>query len=239
MNERYRELTVMEQIAAHDKGMGHAEAQVMKDSFEDPVEFSKALQIMATKRKHYFLFDVETTGLPKSWQAPLKDFDNWPRIVQIAWLRYDAEGHELSRGNRIIKPEGYSIPKAASDIHGITTEIAIEQGRPAGSVFSEVYQEMKLVQVLVAHNINFDSKVLGSEFLRYCMPRIDPPLQRFCTMLSTVQFCDLPKHKWPKLVELHRKIFGEGFAGEHDAMADIEATARCFWELKFRGIIKV
>ena len=31
----------------------------------------------------YLIFDTETTGLPKNWKAPLTDFDNWPRMVQL------------------------------------------------------------------------------------------------------------------------------------------------------------
>ena len=33
----------------------------------------------------YLIFDTETTGLPKNWNAPVSDIDNWPRCVQIAW----------------------------------------------------------------------------------------------------------------------------------------------------------
>jgi hypothetical protein len=38
-------------------------------------------------------FDTETTGLPKYWKAPVTDTENWPRMVQLAWLLYDSEGN--------------------------------------------------------------------------------------------------------------------------------------------------
>lgn len=41
----------------------------------------------------YLFFDTETTGLPKNYKAPASDSDNWPRLVQIAWSIYDAEGN--------------------------------------------------------------------------------------------------------------------------------------------------
>jgi len=36
----------------------------------------------------YLFFDTETTGLPKNWKAPIEDLNNWPRLVQLAWLEW-------------------------------------------------------------------------------------------------------------------------------------------------------
>lgn len=44
----------------------------------------------------YLIFDTETTGLQKNWKAPVSDIDNWPRLVQIAWLQCDNSGNVLS-----------------------------------------------------------------------------------------------------------------------------------------------
>ena len=41
----------------------------------------------------YLIFDTETTGLPKSWNAPITDTDNWPRCIQIAWQLHDNMGN--------------------------------------------------------------------------------------------------------------------------------------------------
>ncbi len=43
----------------------------------------------------FLFFDTETTGLPRNWQAPLEDLDNWPRLVQLAWLLMDENGKEV------------------------------------------------------------------------------------------------------------------------------------------------
>ena len=48
----------------------------------------------------YLIFDTETTGLPKKWNAPLTDSDNWPRCVQISWQIHDQGGGLIS--NRTI-----------------------------------------------------------------------------------------------------------------------------------------
>jgi len=38
----------------------------------------------------FLIFDTETTGLPKNFNAPITDVDNWPRCVQIAWQLHDS-----------------------------------------------------------------------------------------------------------------------------------------------------
>ena len=78
----------------------------------------------------YLIFDTETTGLPQNWKAPLTDFSNWPRCVQLAWQVHDVEGKLMEVKNYIIKPESYDIPVNAEKIPGISTERAIKQGMP-------------------------------------------------------------------------------------------------------------
>jgi DNA polymerase III subunit epsilon len=59
-------------------------------------------------------------------------------------------------------------------------------------------------------------------------------------MLSSTEYCRIPGpygFKWPKLTELHLKLFGEGFDEAHNAAVDINATEKCFWEMKARGVI--
>ena len=88
----------------------------------------------------YLFFDTETTGLPKKYDAPSSDLDNWScRLVQLPWIMKDENQTLLSQGDFIIKPEGFEIPKESSNVHGITTEIALEKGKDLKKVreFSE------------------------------------------------------------------------------------------------------
>ena len=85
----------------------------------------------------YLIFDTETTGLPHNWKAPLTDFNNWPRCVQLAWQVHDLEGKLMEVKNYIIKPESYDIPFNAEKIHGISTERANKQGIPLTQVLLE------------------------------------------------------------------------------------------------------
>jgi DNA polymerase III subunit epsilon len=188
----------------------------------------------------YLFFDTETTGLPISWKAPVNDLNNWPRLVQLAYLFYDRNGKILSSGDFIIRPDGYIIPAEASQIHGISTEKAMEEGKALLPVLQEFQSLIDESEYLVAHNISFDEKIVGAEFLRNQMPDSFTSKRKICTMQGTTNYCKIIGpygYKWPKLSELHYKLFGENFEEEHNAAVDIHATAKCFWELRRLGKI--
>ncbi len=188
----------------------------------------------------YLFFDTETTGLPKNWKAPVSDLNNWPRLVQLAWLVYDTAGNEISSGDCIIKPEGFTIPLDSSKIHGISTEKAIKEGQNLQTVLKEFEKLINQAKYLVAHNISFDEKIVGAELLRNNMPNSIPAKNKICTMEKSTNFCAIDGpygYKWPKLSELHFKLFKTNFEEAHNAAVDINATAKCFWELKRLGKI--
>lgn len=188
----------------------------------------------------YLFFDTETTGLPRNWKAPVSDLNNWPRLVQLAYLFYDMSGNFITGGNHIIKPVGFIIPTDASRVHGITTERALNEGKDLNTVLLEFQSLIDKSGILVAHNMSFDEKIMGAEFLRNNMPDSIATKKKICTMQSTTDFCRIPGpygFKWPKLAELHYKLFQTGFEEAHNAAADINATAKCFWELRKLGII--
>lgn len=188
----------------------------------------------------YLFFDTETTGLPRNYKAPASDTDNWPRLVQIAWRLHDEKGKVLDAQEYIIKPEGFTIPKEASNVHRITTERALEDGVALQMVLDDFALLIEEASYVVAHNISFDEKIIGAEFIRKGVSNKLDQRKKICTMHSTTDFCKLPGnygYKWPKLQELHQKLFGEEFEEAHDAAADIDATAKCFWKLKELGVI--
>jgi DNA polymerase III subunit epsilon len=188
----------------------------------------------------YLLFDTETTGLPKNWKAPVTDIGNWPRMVQIAWLLYDKNGVLLTGNDYIIKPVGFTISADAAKIHGISTEKALESGSDLNLVLTEFSNIAEQAEFIVAHNLSFDEKIIGAELLRCTMPNILNSKKRICTMEKTTNFVAIPGpygFKWPKLAELHYKLFNTHFEEQHNAAMDIKATANCFWELKRRGKI--
>ncbi|NOX48301.1 MAG: 3'-5' exonuclease, partial [Chlorobi bacterium] len=187
-------------------------------------------------------FDTETTGLPKNWKAPITDLNNWPRLVQLAFLLFDKDGNKISSGDYIIKPNGFTIPKESSRIHGISTEKAIVEGYDVESILNDFKELIEKASYIVAHNMSYDEKIVGAEFLRANMPNYLSKKKKICTMESSTNFCAIKGpygYKWPKLSELHYKLFNTEFEEAHNAAVDIAATAKCFWELLNKKIINI
>jgi DNA polymerase-3 subunit epsilon len=188
----------------------------------------------------YLFFDTETTGLPKNWKAPVTDLNNWPRLVQLAYLLYDTSGNKISGSDFIIKPNGFTVPSDSSRIHGISNERAIRDGQELSIVLQQFNSLIVKASYLVAHIISFDEKIVGAEFLRNGMSNSISSKNKICTMEKSTNFCAIDGpygYKWPKLSELHYKLFRTGFEEAHNAAVDIQATAKCFWELKKIGKI--
>jgi DNA polymerase-3 subunit alpha len=190
----------------------------------------------------YLIFDTETTGLPQNYNAPLTDFENWPRLVQIAWQLHDMRGNLIRNRNLIIKPDGFTIPYNSVQIHGITTERALEEGLDIKEVLAMFEEDIKEASFGIGHNIEFDYNIVGSEFLRAGLTNALEPLDPLDTKLVSTDFCAIPggrggQYKWPTLTELHQKLFGKGFDDAHDAAYDVDATARCFFGLLKEGVV--
>ena len=188
----------------------------------------------------YLFFDTETTGLPKDWNAPISDLDNWPRLVQIAWSHYDSSGNKMSDNGYIIKPQGFVIPPHSSVVHRISTERALQEGADLKTVLEKFVQDIKNVKFLVAHNMDFDIKIVKAEFLRNNILSNISEISKICTMKRATSFCQIKgSHgfKWPTLSELYLKLFKEDFQDAHDASVDISACAKCFFQLKKMKII--
>ena len=187
----------------------------------------------------YLLFDTETTGLPKDWNAPA---DQFPRLVQLAFLIYDNKQKTINSENFIIKPKGFEIPKEASKIHGITNEIALKKGIDLGTLLKLFKIVLDETSYIIGHNLSYDRKIIRGELIRCGIEYDSSEKVKICTMHSSTQYCKIQgmrDYKWPKLQELHKVLFGEEFKDAHDAMADTRATAKCFWELKRLGVIKL
>lgn len=192
----------------------------------------------------YLIFDTETTGIPHNKTAPLSDLENWPRLVQLAWQLHDGQGKLLSRRNFIIRPDGFDIPFKAEQVHGISTRRAQEEGHDLKEVLELFRQDLGRTSLLVGHNIEFDINIIGAEFIRQELPHEDfLKLEKIDTGIAATEFCQLTggiggKLKMPRLSELHEKLFGKKFEDAHDASYDVAATARSFFGLISRGVIK-
>jgi DNA polymerase III epsilon subunit-like protein len=189
----------------------------------------------------YLVFDTETTGLPLRWDAPISDVENWPRVVQIAWQRFDAHGKKTSAKCFTVFPEGFEIPVQAVKKHGITTAKARRTGVPIRKVLDIFTKELKKASVTVAHNHDYDVSVVGAECHRLKIKHDFHRKRQVCTMKESTDYCELPgrygRFKWPTLTELHITLFGKTIKETHHAAKDTAVCAKCFFELKRQGVI--
>ncbi|MBQ0739627.1 PHP domain-containing protein, partial [Aquimarina celericrescens] len=187
----------------------------------------------------------ETSGLPKRWDAPISDSENWPRAIQIAWQLHDEMGELVEHDDFLIQPDGFNIPYDAEKIHGISTELAAEDGITLQEGLARFQQALGKTKFIVGQNVGFDVNIMGAEFYREGIETklTELPVLDTCTE-TTAQLCQIPggrggKFKLPTLTELHEHLFGEPFAEAHNATADVEATTRCFLELVRQRIYTV
>ena len=185
----------------------------------------------------YLIFDTETTGLPANYNAPISDTNNWPRCIQIAWQLHDELGNLIEHQDYLVKPEGFNIPYDAERIHGISTDLAVEQGIGLSEVLEKFNDVLSRSKFVVGQNVGFDVNIMGSEFYRMGVesPLAQMPVLDTCTEV-TADLLKIPggrggRFKLPTLTELHSYLFGIPFSEAHNATADVEATTRCFLQL--------
>lgn len=111
--------------------------------------------------------DTETSGLPKIWDAPASDLDNWPRLVQIAWIVCDSKLNILDKYHSMVHPRDFEISEDSTRVHGITETRAIRYGKGIHQVLSDFVSVAEKADYLVAHNTDFDLSVILAEIERY------------------------------------------------------------------------
>lgn len=197
-------------------------------------------------------YDSETTGFVNEREAP--SHPSQPHLVQLACILLGEDGVELQSVNLIVRPDLgengqplWIIPPGAAAVHGITTDIAIKYGVPLRLAVATFTNLRAVATATAAHNINFDRVVLEAAIAR-CngKPASAGPSTHYCTMRTGTDIARIPPtarmvasgrtgFKSPNLMELHTFLFGVGFEGAHDALADVRACTRCLLELMKRG----
>ena len=159
----------------------------------------------------------------------------------------------------IIKLNGITITEDSIKIHGISNKISQEKGENIEIILKEFFYYLREVDFLVGHNISFDINMIIVELLRIIYGRLYPKdhidaykydlhfLQNFknvfCTLKQSIELCAIKTtdkfgkeyDKWPKLSELHEKLFGVVPNNLHNSFNDILVTLRCFIKLKFNN----
>ena len=191
-------------------------------------------------------FDSESTGVPQRNADWKTDYEEFPHIVQLAWMI----GNKVE--SHIIRPDGWVVPEEAAEIHGITTERALAEGEPFALVVDMFIADCLDAGLVCAHNIYFDTSIIKANILRelgreyYDANDVESALfkgKRIDTMRPTMKWVDARaangRLKFPKLEELYSRCFpGETFPA-HDALEDVKALARCLPVVVENGLVEL
>jgi len=184
--------------------------------------------------KKILFFDTETTGLPE-WKIPSDD-PGQPHAVQIAAILCDEDTQEvIEEFEVIVKPDGWTIPDEVAEIHGITTEIALEKGIPeqeALMMFLGLYAECDL---RVAHNTTFDNRIIRiglKRFLPEAVPTEDwkDRDSYYCTLVNARKI--MGGKSGHTLAECYLHFTGKVLENAHTAMADTRACMEIYFAMQ-------
>ncbi|MGN7758217.1 3'-5' exonuclease [Chryseobacterium sp. 22532] len=189
--------------------------------------------------KKYLLFiDTETTGIPKRWNLPYSETDNWPSAVQVAWILYDEAGNKIKWENFYIYDENLKISAQSVKVHGITKTFLSKNGQNRKLVLEKLSQDIQQYQPLITgHFTEFDIHTLSCDYYR---AGLENPFQKsyfYCTMLKSKGYAFNPETDYFRLPQLYEFLFNEKMERSHDAVTDAEMTAKCFFEIRSRGEI--
>lgn len=180
------------------------------------------------------IFDTEASG-KANFKSSYNDKQPW--ICQICMILSTSDTI-YTKSTFLIQSDGRKISEGAYKTHGISTEECDKYGISELTACFLFLETLIAADKIVCHNVQFD-RLLAAHMLytndftdeaEYLMKH-----KNFCTMKESTDLCKIPgnygNYKWPKLQELHNHLFGSDFSGAHGALADTEATRRCFYEI--------
>ena len=174
-------------------------------------------------------YDVESSGFP-AWKNPSGGASQ-PHIVQLAAILADPDtGKEIASIDLIVRPEGWEIPQDTIDVHGITTEHALDVGIPEKTAVALLLELALLSGVTrVAHNRTFDQRMIRIATKRYFDEKISEAWadkdSHHCSMQMARKFF---KTKTPNLPDMYRLCFAMDLDDAHSAMADARACLQVY-----------
>lgn len=191
------------------------------------------------------VLDTESTGFPH-WKLPSND-PRQPHIVDICALLYTPQGELVDSFEAMVRPDGWDIPNDVAIIHGITNEIALEQGIPEAQAIEGFLSIWRRAGLRVAHNESFDARMLRIALKRFTAPWVVEDFRdgaKYCTAITSKPMCQLApteamkatnfknSFKMPTISEALKFFTGEELVDAHRARPDAEACARVYFALQ-------
>jgi len=162
--------------------------------------------------RNILVFDVETNGLlPKKKRGCLiePNIEKCPYILQLSYAIYDLEKYEIVETyNAYIKvAEDVEISEFITSLNGINREICETKGVPIMDALKQFYKGYMKCDCIIAHNINFDEKMILVEIERnreyileyapYCILIFNEDyekmnsVEKYCTMREGTELCNI------------------------------------------------
>ena len=212
-------------------------------------------------KTRFLIFDVETTGLlPKGKKLNPVPIHEYPHILQLSYAIYDLAQKKIIKqyDSYINIDDSVEISEKIYELTGITRELC-NNGKPIIEVLEKFYEAYMFCQGIVAHNLDFDEKMIHVELERnrpailksapHCFMTFNEMyekvhgIDRYCTMKKGTDLCNIlvesknpkyaPSKKWPRLSELYTKLFdGATVDGLHNSMIDVLACLRCYLKMR-------
>ena len=194
------------------------------------------------------VFDTETTGLPEGRNTSITEVGKWPHIIQISFILYDTdEVNMLLCEDHIIKlDDTVDISEESVRIHGITRRQSTRKGVPLIDAIHKFNTALQNADCVVGHNLSFDKRMVMVESNRLKIPQYftnnnGSGIKEYCTMKNSITLCAIEAvskqgrtyYKYPKLQELHQKLFGNIPNGTHDSLGDVLICLRCYGNMVY------
>lgn len=163
------------------------------------------------------VFDLETTGIDVTTS----------RIVSAHVGVIGPDGEVLEQTDWLADP-GVEIPELASAVHGITTERARAEGRPAAIVVGEILAALSSLFErgigVTIYNASYDLSLLAHEARRYGLQALLDPSPVIDPLVLDKAVDRFRKGK--RTLEAAALHYGVGLTDAHTAGADAVAAGR-------------
>lgn len=164
------------------KNMAIPKEQKLKDSqfntffnfFDKPIFMRKRKPTTQKKKTIMFLhveadlYNTATFSDKKSW----KEVDNWPRLLEIAYIICNTAGEEVIGASSLITPKGFTIQPRPECCRHLTQEKLLISGSPLALILGIFMDTAIEIDYFIAHNIRFDIGVVKAEMHRLGMPNL-------------------------------------------------------------------
>jgi len=119
----------------------------------------------------------------------------------------------------------------AAEANGLTTEFLLEHGKPVAEVLDRYEAAVRAGAVVIAHNAQFDCKMMRGELRRAGRDDLFTLTKNFCTMRKWAQ---RQGGRWPSLKQLAAYLEVD-LRHRHTAIGDAEGLVACMRKMRAIG----